>query len=118
MRLKSEIWVKAYCRTCASQGAPAMVVRHGDDDAGAIFIKVARLDGTAALYGPAPAGLEPDSGDRSWVPHVDSPRTSDGDVEAYLARQIEYDPDIWIVEVEDREGRSFLGDWLARVSKN
>ncbi len=91
-----------------------MVVRHGDDDAGAIFVKVARLDGTAALYGPAPAGLEPDAGDRSWVEHLGSPGTSETDVDTYLSRQFDYDPDIWIIEVEDRQGRHFLGDWLAR----
>ena len=38
MRLKSEIWVKAYLRRCTVNGAMAVVVRHGDDDAGAIFI--------------------------------------------------------------------------------
>ena len=46
MRLKAEIWIKAYIRRCAAAGAAAVVVRHGDDDAGAIFIRVSRLDGT------------------------------------------------------------------------
>ena len=58
MRLKAEIWVKAYLRRCNSQGADAVLVRRGDGDAGAIYIKISRLDGTAALYGPAPAGLD------------------------------------------------------------
>ena len=58
MRLKSEIWVKAYLRRCQHEGATAVLVRRGDTDAGAIYIKVSRLDGTAALFGPAPAGLE------------------------------------------------------------
>ncbi len=63
LRLRSDIWVKAYIRLCGSTGTMAAVVRHGDDDAGAIFIKVNRLDGTCALFGPAPAGL--DEADRS-----------------------------------------------------
>ena len=67
VRLKSEIWVKAYIRRCATEGAPAVVVNRGDEDAGVIFIKIARLDGTADLYGPAPAGLV-DRLDREWVP--------------------------------------------------
>lgn len=62
MRLKSEIWVKAYIRRCAGEGVPAVVVRRGDEDAGVIFLKVSRLDGTAALYGPAPAGLAHEGG--------------------------------------------------------
>ena len=112
MRLKSEIWVKAYVRRCAAAGAPAMVVRHGDDDAGAIFIKIATLDGRAALYGPAPAGFDTGQTDRQWTLHLDPAKASDADVEAYLARQAEFDEDLWVVEVEDRQGRHFLDDWM------
>ncbi len=110
MRLKSELWVKAYLRTCASAGVPAADVRRGDDDAGVVFIKVARLDGTAALYGPAPAGLERDSGEPRWSLAATA---SDADIETRLAREKNLDSDIWIVEIEDREGRHFLDDWLA-----
>jgi hypothetical protein len=112
MRLKSEIWVKAYVRRCAVAGVPAMVVRHGDDDAGAIFIKIATLDGRAALFGPAPAGFDAGQTDRQWTLHLDPAKTSDADVEAYLARQAEFDEDLWVVEVEDRQGRHFLDDWM------
>ncbi len=112
MRLKAEIWVKAYVRRCASVAVPAMVVRHGDDDAGAIFIKIAHLNGHAALYGPAPAGFDEGQTDRQWTLHLDAVTASDADVENYLARQTEFDPDLWIVEIEDRQGRHFLEDWL------
>jgi len=50
MRLKADIWVKAYMRRCALEGAAAMLERRGDEDAGAIYIKIVRLDGTACLY--------------------------------------------------------------------
>ena len=112
MRLKTEIWVKAYVRRCASAGAPAMVVRHGDDDAGAIYIKIAHLNGHAALYGPAPAGFDEGQTDRRWTLHLDAAKATDADVEAYLARQAAFDPDLWVVEVEDRQGRHFLDGWL------
>ena len=54
MRLKSAIWVAAYMRRCHVEGAFAVLRRRGAEEAGAIFIKVDRLDGTADLYGPAP----------------------------------------------------------------
>ena len=54
MRLKSAIWVAAYLRRCSVEGAFAAVRRHGADEAGAVYIKVSRLDGTGTLYGPAP----------------------------------------------------------------
>lgn len=115
MRLKADIWVKAYMRRCNLEGASALLERHGDDDAGAIYIKVARLDGTAALFGPAPAGLDVEREDRRWVPMFPpGTATPEADCDAQLARQREFDPDIWIVVVEDRQGRHFLDDWLLR----
>jgi hypothetical protein len=113
MRLKSELWVKAYIRRCQVDGADALLVRRGDADAGAIYIKVSRLDGTALLFGPAPAGLEEAREDRRWQPCLGSGPAPEMEADAYLERQTRFDSDIWIVVVEDRSGRHFLDDWLA-----
>jgi len=110
MRLKTEIWVKAYLRQCASNFAPAVVVRRGQRDAGAIYIKINRLDGTVALYGPAPPDFDRDPSERAWSACFIAETVSESDADAYLRRQVEFDFDIWIVEVEDRSGRHFLGD--------
>lgn len=115
MRLKSELWVKAYLRRCAHEGVDALLVRRGDSDAGAIYVKVSRLDGTAALFGPAPAGLEEAREERRWQPCLERNPVAESDADAYLARQVEFDPDIWIVAVDDRMGRHFLDDWLAKA---
>jgi hypothetical protein len=113
MRLKAEIWVKAYLRRCRVDGADAVLVRRGDEDAGAIYIKVSRLDGTALLFGPAPAGLDEAREDRRWQPCLKGEAPAEADADAYLERQLRFDSDIWIVAVEDRAGRHFLDDWLA-----
>src|SRR4029079_1161677 len=73
MRIKSEIWVRAYLRRCQSEGVPVLIVRRGDESAGAIFICVDRLDGTVALYGPAPAGSTGSETDRRWISCFPSP---------------------------------------------
>ena len=112
MRLKSEIWVKAYLRRCASRGAMAVVLRHGDDDAGAIFIKARRLDGMAAIFTPAPAGLDSADFDRRWVAGLGGKYVAETEVSAVLDKEVTFDSDVWIVEVEDRHGRHFLGDDL------
>ncbi len=67
VRLRAEIWVKAYLRSCENGGASVFVVRHGDDDAGAVFIKVRGGGSHTRLYGPAPAGLDDMSTERRWV---------------------------------------------------
>ena len=110
MRLKSGIWVAAYIRRCHLEGAFAAVRRRGAEEAGAIFIKLNRLDGTADIYGPAPQAVFEDShpSDRAFSPGLPVLPAPEADVEAYLARQFRFDPDIWIVEVEDRAGRHFL----------
>jgi len=114
MRLKTDLWVKAYLRRCAHEGVDAVLVRRGDSDAGAIYIKVSRLDGTASLFGPAPAGLESAREDRQFESSFAREVVPEAEVDAHLARQIEFDADIWIVAVDDRQGRHFLEDWLAR----
>lgn len=115
MRLKTELWVKAYLRRCAHEGAAAVLMRRGDADAGAVYIKVSRLDGTAALYGPAPAGLAGAREERRFQPSLARDAVPEAEADAFLARQIEFDSDIWIVAVDDRQGRHFLEEWLARL---
>ena len=107
-RLKSSIFVSAYIRRCMVEGAVAVLRRRGAEEAGAIFIKVDRLDGTAALYGPAPQSLlMEDDGERRFV-RLTGPGATPLDAEERLARQMRFDPDLWIVEAEDRQGRHFL----------
>ena len=89
--------------------------RRGAEEAGAIFVKVSRLDGTADLYGPAPQSVfdEARPSERAFSPALKGMPLPEADVEGYLARQVRFDPDLWIVEVEDRGGRHFL-DHLVR----
>ena len=111
MRLKTGIWVAAYLRRCNVEGVFAAVRRHGADEAGAIFVKINRLDGTGSLYGPAPQSAfdEAQPADRLFVVLVgrDTP-ANDADIEARLTKEIRFDPDLWVIEVEDRSGRNFI----------
>ena len=109
MRLKSALWVAAYLRRCQVEGCSAVVRRRGAEEAGAIFVRVCRLDGTSELFGPAPqSALEPDATDRIFAACLDSLPAPDPDIENYLSRETKFDPDLWIVELEDRAGRNFL----------
>ena len=94
MRLKSRIWVAAYIRRCGVEGVFAAVRRRGAEEAGVIYVVVNRLDGTADLYGPAPQTAF-DEGmpiDRAFTPALAS----------------RFDPDLWVIEIEERSGRHFL----------
>ncbi len=113
MRLKSTIWVSAYLRRCNGAGTPAVLRRRGAEEAGAIFVKVDRLDGTADLFAPAPQAAfgAAEAFDRAFIQSMAGRPVAD--VEAYLAREIRFDPDVWIVELEDRSGRHFLDTIVA-----
>jgi hypothetical protein len=109
MRLKSSIWVAAYLRRCQTEGIFGAVRRRGAEEAGAVFVKVAMLDGNAMLYTPAPQTAYDDSRpfERIFVPMSKEP-VPEPSVEERLAKEIHFDPDVWIVETEDRAGRHFL----------
>jgi hypothetical protein len=108
MRLTSAIWVSAYIRRVFVEGAFAAVMRRGAEEAGAIFVTVDRLDGTVDLYGPAPQTAFDDERptDRLFS------RLETGidrlALQQRLASEMRFDPDVWVVEIEDREGRAFL----------
>ena len=109
MRLRSDIWVAAYIRRCEIEGAAAVLRRRGAAEAGAIFIKVDRLDGQAALFAPAPQSEVARRGiERLWARAHKAEWSEPGEVENRLKREIAFDPDLWLIEVEDRAGRHWL----------
>lgn len=86
-----------------------MLRRRGAPEAGAIFVKIDLLDGTARLFAPAPQSEVGERGiDRQWMQTSGSEPLADKEAEARLKREAGYDPDIWIIEVEDKLGRNFL----------
>ncbi len=103
--LRSDIWVQALLRTAQTQGAAGYVVRRGDVAAGAVLVKVARLDGTARLLVPARDG----EGVRLYLDLTGKTAGPDEpSIDAYLSKRASQDQDVWIVEIEDKLGRSFL----------
>jgi hypothetical protein len=96
-------------RRCQSAGVFGAVRRRGAEEAGAVFVKVALLDGSAMLYVPAPQTVYDDSRpiERLFMPTSKAP-VPEPSVEERLQKEIRFDPDAWIVETEDRTGRHFL----------
>lgn len=113
MRLRSDIWVSAFLRRSAAEGAVATLRRRGAAEAGAIFILIDRLDQTCALYGPAPqtevSATDATQGvERRWSRLHKPDLITPAEAEARLAKEAAFDSDLWIVEAEDRRGRVFF----------
>jgi len=113
VHLRSKIQVQALIRRAEANGAFALVRSSGDDDAGSVLVLVNRLDGTAALLGPA----RDTDFNRVWE-YVCAPATKYAQVENVLAKRLAFDPDIWVVEIEDRKGRHFLVEDVLSLSPN
>jgi hypothetical protein len=106
MRLKASIFASSIVRRAMGAGAYAAVARKGHEEGGAVFVKVNLLNGTAFVLTPAPGLGE----ERTWLRGTGPAPISDADAETYLARQITRDPDCWVIEVEDKQGRWFFED--------
>ena len=100
-RLTAEFWVHAYLARLRLADIPAFVTARGDATAGAVVVKLNRLDGTAAAFARSWDG----TGARVWTELADG---AEAEVDAALERQRRFDPDLWIVELEDRAGRTLL----------
>ena len=108
MRLRADIFVAALIRRGQVAGAYATLRRRGAPEAGAIFVRVDRLDGTSALFGPAPQSEIGEDGDRVFHRMHKEEWIENPGVEDRLRREMNFDPDLWIVDIEDRQGRDFL----------
>ncbi|MEM9263864.1 MAG: DUF1491 family protein [Pseudomonadota bacterium] len=107
-RLKSSIRVSAHLRRAEAGGAFAVISKKGDADAGAVIVKI-YLGRSEIGETIAQAHYESvlDTGERGWRMAFDAPREERA-IDQWIAREIEMDPDLWVIEIDDPEGRGFL----------
>jgi hypothetical protein len=112
-RVTTALWVAAYLRRVNGSGGAALLQRRGAEEAGAVFVRVDRLDGTGDLYAPASqtAYDEEKPTDRLFTRRFAEPQPDERVAEA-IDRELRVDPDIWVIVLEDRRGRHFLDDAL------
>ena len=104
-RLKAGIFIRALIRRAEVEGASAFIVRKGSEEAGAIIIKVATLDGEVLLLNQARDG----KGDLVWARPFGA-AVPEARATEWCARPAQFDPDVWILEIEDRQGRAFVDE--------
>lgn len=103
-RLSTDFWVAAYLARLDAIGVPAHLMAKGDATAGAVIVKVATMDGLASAFARE-TGMD---GKRIWAPLASA--GSEAEVDEKLKRQLSFDPDLWIIEIEDPKGRSLLDE--------
>ena len=103
-RLTAEFWVSAYLARLRLADIPAYVTARGDATAGAVLVKLATLDGAAKAF---QRSFDLASGDRVWMVLAEGEEAA---VDASIARQRGVDRDLWVIEIEDRAGRTLLDE--------
>jgi hypothetical protein len=104
VRLASGVWVSAYLTRLRLADIPAFVVARGDETAGAVLIKLNTLDGNAKAF---QRSFDMMTGERTWMVLADG---IERDVDMSIAKQRSFDSDLWVIEVEDRQGRKLLDE--------
>jgi hypothetical protein len=104
-RLKAGIFVRAMIRRVQVAGASAFVVRSGSEEAGAIILKVSKLNGEVLVLNQARNA----KGELVWAQALGG-WCEDARAAAWCDKQVGFDPDLWILEIEDREGRAFVDE--------
>ena len=104
-RLKAGIFVRALIRRAEVAGASAFIVRKGAEEAGALILRLSRLDGTMLVLNQVRMG----SGKLAWARPLGD-WGPDARAAEWCDKQVRFDPDLWIVEIEDREGRAFVDE--------
>lgn len=105
-RLPAHVWVAAYIRRANAAHKPAMLVRRGDEHGGTILIRIDRLDGTGEVLSPS-FGMK---GERLWLRATGPAPVTWADTQAYIDRRIARDSDLWIIDIEARDGDAMLDE--------
>ena len=108
MRVTSGFWVGSYLRRAMAEGCFTSVVKRGAEEAGAIFVILNHCNSEFSLFGQAPQSVFNDimDSERLFTVLIESVREEV--VLERLEREKSFDPDLWILENEDRSSRSFL----------
>jgi hypothetical protein len=110
-RLKTVVKVQAWMRRCAIRGLMTTIARKGDADAGALFFKVNRFAAGCEVF----SGVTEVDGGAAWLRATGPKAVTEKEADAYLARQVKYDPDLWILEVEDPKSQFVLDGKILEI---
>jgi hypothetical protein len=109
-RLPTELWVQIHLRRCSALAVPAVLVRRGEAERGTVLLKLNQLEAGCRILTQARGA----DGQLGWLAALDGRLVADAEADAYIARAVDRDPDLWVIEIEDRSGRNpFDGKTIA-----
>ncbi len=102
-RLATDLWISAHLRVAGAEGVPMTVARKGDRTRGTVLLKINRLDGFCWVLAQIRH-----LGILAWSRGTGPDPVSEAEADRYIERQTRFDPDLWVIEIEDRQGRHWF----------
>ena len=99
-RLRTELWVMAHIRLCTATGVPATVAHRGEPNSGTLLLKINRLEHGCRILSQT-RDLD---GRLAWLVAFDGGLVTEADADGYIQRAVDRDPDLWVIEIEHRDG--------------
>lgn len=100
--LRTDLWVAAFVRRHNDIGHICVVARRGDPVAGQVFIEIDHLNGTHTLLTPAPSYIRAETGSEDHIFIIHLLRKDNVEVRKRIAREVDFDPDLWVIALEMR----------------
>jgi hypothetical protein len=99
-RLPTDVWVMAQVRRCNAEAVPAMVVRKGEAKGGTLVLKINQLDQGCRVL----SQTRDFDGKLAWLAAFKGELVAESEADDYVGRAVARDPDLWVVEIEHRDG--------------
>jgi len=106
--VKTELWVKAHLALCFSKGLTAVIANKGAPEAGAVYVQITMSNTQVKVLAPAPGPAFDDMGNRTWSQPLGADSVTPQQAQEYFNRQRSFDRDIWILDIDDRQGMGLL----------
>ncbi|MDJ0609097.1 MAG: DUF1491 family protein [Kiloniellales bacterium] len=108
-RLPAELWIKAHIRRCDLEGIPATIAHRGEATGGTLLLKINQLEKGCRVL----TQIRDLDGRLAWLPALKGALVEEAEADAYINRAVARDPDLWVLEIEERDGRHpFEGEVL------
>jgi hypothetical protein len=107
-RLRTDFWIAALRRRAEAAGAFVSIVRRGAEEAGAVFVQVDRGEQRCDLYGPAPQSVFSEGASLERLFSALLSGATEVETRTRMEREIRFDPDLWLIDIQDRAGRPFV----------
>ncbi len=97
--LPTSLWVESHIAQCQSSCIPVYVLNKGAHSDCSVIVKINGFHNGCVILTQA-RDIE---GKLGWINPIGKEDVAESDIDAYIRRSIDRDPDVWAIEIEDTQ---------------